>query len=100
MHQLISSKLPEIREICRKRQVRALELFGSGALDGGGEPDDFDFLVGFLEPREHPAATYFGLVEDLEALLGRKVDLVVQAAARNPCFWKSIQVGRTPLYAC
>lgn len=99
LHALVASNLPAIREICRKRRVRSLEVFGSGATDRAREPADFDFLVEFLEPREHPAANYFGLVGDLEALLGKKVDLVVNKAIKNPFFWKSIDRDRTPVYA-
>ena len=57
---------------------------------GGGEgfdlvSSDVDFVVSFA-PRT-PARLfdrYFGLEEDLEALFGREVDLLMEVAMRNP----------------
>lgn len=61
---------------------------------------DVDFVVEF-EPEtsggfSHP---YFTLHEDLEHLLGRKVDLVMVGAIRNPYFAKSVAETKVPLYA-
>ncbi len=61
---------------------------------------DIDFLVEF-EPLEHGryADHYFGLLEDLETLLERKVDLVTIRAVKNPYFLESIGRSRELLYA-
>jgi hypothetical protein len=45
------------------------------------------------------ADAYFGLLESLEELFGRPVDLVVPSAIRNPYFLKAIEGTRTLLYA-
>lgn len=42
---------------------------------------------------------YFGLKEDLEALFGRPVDLVMPRAVRNPYVRAEIQRDRQLLYA-
>jgi hypothetical protein len=42
---------------------------------------------------------YFGLKEDLEALLGRPVDLVAPAALENPYFAASVTKNGQELYA-
>lgn len=81
--------------------MRRLELFGSAAGQGFDRPlRDLDFLVVFepSSPGEH-ANRYFGLLEGLEALFGRPIDLVELSAIRNPYFMESIEASRTPLYA-
>ena len=90
-----------LESLCRRYRVRRLDLFGSAATDRyrPGE-SDLDFLVEF-EPLAVGtyADTYFGLIEALEALFSRPVDLVVESAIRNPYFRQSVEQSRTPLYA-
>ena len=91
----------EIVRLCRRHGVTKLELFGSAAGSSfDAETSDIDFLVEFqgVVPGER-ANAYFGLLEDLEALLGRPVDLVMTRAIRNRYFLKSIEPTRTVLYA-
>ncbi|MHC4956434.1 MAG: nucleotidyltransferase family protein [Planctomycetota bacterium] len=101
MHELIDSHRTELEAVCRDRQVLTLELFGSAT---GREFDetasDLDFLVEFkpLQPGQH-ADAYFGLLEDLENLFGRPVDLVMTRAIRNRYFKESIKKSRVRLYA-
>jgi len=91
----------ELATACRRFGVRRLELFGSVATgqDRPGE-SDLDFLVEFgtLPPGGY-ADAYFGLLESLEALFGRPVDLVVPSAIRNPYFLKAVEETKTLLYA-
>jgi predicted nucleotidyltransferase len=49
-------------------------------------------------PGEH-YERYFGLAESLEALFGRRVDLVEANAMRNPYPIRRANATRTPLYA-
>jgi predicted nucleotidyltransferase len=78
-----------------------MELFGSAS---GEEFDprtsDLDFLVTFEElgPGEY-VDSYFGLLEGLQDLFQRPVDLVMASAVKNPHFLKEIQKTRTLLYA-
>jgi hypothetical protein len=96
----VSEKHGELAELCRKHRVRRLEIFGSAA-DGTFQPDrsDLDFLVeyGELQPGER-ADAYFGLLEDLANLFGRKVDLVEPGAMRNPYFIRRVNESRTVVY--
>lgn len=91
----------DLGRLCRKHGVRRLDLFGSAASDYF-DPDesDLDFLVEFneLSPGSY-ADAYFGLLEGLEELFGRPVDLVVDAAIRNPYFRRSVEQTRSPVYA-
>lgn len=101
MSALLEAKRNEIAAICRRRRVRRLELFGSaarGAFDA--QTSDLDFLVEFLPLGSGERAdAYFGLLEDLEALLQRPVDLVMLRAISNPYFRRSIEQTREVLYA-
>lgn len=90
-----------IEGLCRRFQVRRLELFGS-AVAGGFNPrsSDLDFLVEFKELRpDEYADAYFGLLEELQRLFQRNVDLVVARSVRNPYLLESIQRSKALLYA-
>jgi hypothetical protein len=78
--------------------VRRLELFGSAATECEAI-GDLDFLVEFekLNPSAY-ADAYFGLLEDLERLFGRPVDLVMTSAVTNPYFLADIARNRTVVY--
>lgn len=91
----------ELETLCRRFGVRRLELFGSAATDAFHfGRSDLDFLVEFAPPLGPGYADrYFGLLEALEALFGRPVDLVVVSAIKNPYFRESVEKTRELLYA-
>lgn len=101
MNPAVSQHQTELEALCRRYNVKRLELFGSEA-SGQARPgeSDLDFLVEFSElPPGGYADAYFGLRESLEALYGRPVDLVVPSAIRNPFFLQSVEQTRSLLYA-
>ena len=91
----------ELHALCRRFHVRRLDLFGSAARgDFDPELSDIDFIVEFERDTPlHPFDAYFGLKEELEALFGRKVDLVELNAVRNPYLKASIEQSRENVYA-
>ena len=98
----VAERADELERLCRLHRVQRLDLFGSAAT-GGYRPDasDLDFLVEF-KPTESDrvyANAYFGLLEGLQDLFGRPVDLVVESTIDNPYFRESVEESRTPLYA-
>ena len=98
----IRSHRRELQALCRRFQVRRLDLFGSAARgDFDHARSDVDFLVEF--DRDHPQAlslrAYFGFKEALEQLLGSPVDLVEASAVRNPYLKASIERSCEPLFA-
>lgn len=101
VNELVERKRKPLMELCRRCHVKSLDLFGSAAT-GEFDPvsSDLDFLVELedLEPAAY-AEAYFRLLEGLEDLFGRPVDLVVESAVRNPYFRESFEQTRTPLYA-
>lgn len=99
---LIEDNYESLKHLCKQYRVRRLEVFGSvlrgDGFDSGNS--DLDFLVEFLplKPGEH-ADCYFGLLEALEDLFDRHVDLVMTRAIKNPYFLESINKCREVLYA-
>jgi predicted nucleotidyltransferase len=90
----------EVARICRRHRVRRLSAFGSASSERfDPSRSDVDLLVEFekMAPSEH-AAHYFGLQEDLEALLRRPVDLVEPGPIRNPYFKQSIEASKVLLF--
>jgi len=61
-------------ELAANFGVRGLALFGSAARDQLRGESDIDILVDFAGPVSYER--YFALLERLEGLLGRRVDLV------------------------
>ncbi|HEX2525334.1 MAG TPA: nucleotidyltransferase domain-containing protein [Geminicoccus sp.] len=94
MHPFIEAKLPEIKGLCRRYGVARLELFGSGARDDFDPGrSDVDLLVEFGISPAGMALTerHFGLLSELEACLGCRVDLIARRAIRNRRFLPAIQ---------
>lgn len=94
----LDSHRPELASICEEFGVRRLELFGSALRSD--EPGDLDFLVdlGDLPPAEY-ANAYFALLERLQALFARPVDLVTPAGLGNPYFRERVEQEKALLYA-
>ena len=91
----------QIAAICRQYRVRRLALFGS-ALRSDFDParSDLDFVVEFEPlPEGTYADTYFGLIEALERLFQRHVDLVEAGSVRNPYFLREIESQQEAVYA-
>ncbi len=100
MMHVIEAHLPAISEICCACGVERLELFGSAARGTSTDISDVDIVVTFRpEAREKAFDNYFGLRERLEALLGRRVDLLTSNSLRNPYLIREIEAERQLLYA-
>lgn len=89
-----------IATACRRYGARYLDLFGS-AVSGTFDPDrsDIDAVVDFdAVPGLSRFDAYFGLIEALEAVFGRPVDLVTHKSMRNPYFIRAVERQRTRVY--
>lgn len=105
MNRLLSGQLEAKREslaaLCRKYGVTRLDLFGSGTTGDWRPADsDLDFVVTFRpDPNGGLADRYLGFAEALEALFGRRVDLLTERSIRNPYFRRGVAASREPVYA-
>ncbi len=99
---LIEQHLEAIRALCREHGVNRLELFGSAATDAFDPArSDIDFVVEYPPGYEFGLwlTRYFEFKDQLEALLGRSVDLVMVGAMRERHFIESANESRRLLYA-
>jgi predicted nucleotidyltransferase len=101
MTDILVNKRRAIVQACKRHGVIRLDAFGS-ALRDDFRPDesDLDLLVEFgpMAPYARVDA-YFGLLEELRALLGPKIDLVMAGAVKNPYIARDIERTRQMLYA-
>jgi len=99
---VIEQNLEMLKKLCREYRVFRLELIGSAlsAEKFDQKGSDIDFLVEFQPLMEGEYAdTYFGLLESLESLFKRPIDLVMIRAVKNPYFLEAINKSRKVLYA-
>jgi predicted nucleotidyltransferase len=98
---LLVSKRQAIEDVCSRFGVARLEVFGS-ALREDFKPgeSDLDLLVEFkpMEPYARVEA-YFGMLDELRALLERDVDLVMVGAVKNLYVSREIERTKQLLYA-
>lgn len=100
MREALETRRDDVARICGRHRVKRLSLFGSAATDSfDPATSDVDLLVEFerMKPAEH-ASHYFGLQEDLEALLELPVDLVEPGPIRNPYFKQSVEASKVLLF--
>ena len=99
---IVQRQKERLCELCRTYHVRRLELFGS-ALNPNRfrqSSSDLDFIVEFqpVTPGNH-AKAYFALLEKLQDLFGRQIDLLEIKAVNNPYLLESINETRSLIYA-
>jgi predicted nucleotidyltransferase len=90
----------EIARLCLAYGVDRLEVFGSAA-DGRFDParSDFDFIVRFAPDAQASVGRRFlELADALEALLGRRVDLLTDQPIRNPFLRRAVDASRREIY--
>ena len=101
MVKFVADKLNEIVALCKLHQVEFIALFGSAAKNSMHENSDLDFLIRFSDKINvlDYAENYFTFLEKMEALLGRKIDLVSQKSLKNPVLIDEIYRSKIDLYA-
>jgi predicted nucleotidyltransferase len=97
----VEQKQGAVADLCRQFHVNRLYVFGSARTERFDPArSDIDFVVAFQPlPMGQYANAYFGLLYALEAVFGRKVDLVTETSIRNPYFREEIEETKELLYA-
>lgn len=72
---LAAAEKEKIIDICKRNDISYCALFGSFARGEATETSDIDLLVRFSKP---VGWKFYGIAEDLEDALGRKVDLATE----------------------
>ena len=101
MVDVLQDKREAIAGLCVKHGVARLDVFGSALRDDfrPGE-SDVDLLVVFGPHQGYALVdAYFGLLDDLRALLGTEVDLLMADAVRNRYVARDIERTKQLLYA-
>ena len=101
MVQVLQDKRKVIAELCARYGVARLDVFGS-ALRNDLRPgeSDLDLLVEFGPMDGYAkAVAYFDLLDELRALLGVEVDLVMTGVVKNRYIARDIERTRQLLYA-
>jgi predicted nucleotidyltransferase len=89
----------QIETFCRKWQIREFALFGSVLRDDFRPDSDVDVLVEFDEGFHPGFRGWNRMVEELEGLFGRSVDLVRKDLVVNPYRRRHILQHQQVLYA-
>lgn len=100
---LIELNIGRIAELCKKYRVKRLFVFGSILTDKFNAESDVDFSVDFdkesiQEEKLDWADIFFGLIDELQSVLGRKVDLVVDSNVTNSYFRKELDSTKQLVY--
>ena len=99
---LVENHRQAIQKLCQRYRVARLEIFGSAVNDNNFDIrlSDLDFLVEFLPlGMGQYADAYFGLLESLQELFQRDVDLVMTSAIKNKYFLEAVNKERKLIYA-
>jgi predicted nucleotidyltransferase len=101
MIELIQNKLDEIIAACKQHHVEAISLFGSAAKNTMHEDSDIDLLVEFSDAIDVLEYTdnYFSLLDQLQKVLNRKVDLLSGKSLKNPVLKEEIFRSKIDFYA-
>ena len=89
----------QIAAFCRRWKIVELSLFGSVLRDDFRSDSDVDVLVTFTPDAPWSLLDLVEMQHELQGLFGRDVDLVEQAALRNPFRRREILNTKQVVYA-
>jgi predicted nucleotidyltransferase len=90
IQEILNDRRDEIRDAAIQHGARNVRIFGSAVRGQAGSDSDLDLLV-----EMEPGRTLLDVIaieQDLEDLLGRKVDVLTEAAI-SPCMGSCAQSG-------
>lgn len=100
--QLIEMNMDKIVALCKKYKVAKLWVFGSILTPRFNDDSDVDFLVDFderyIELLDY-ADNFFNFIHEIEAVVGRKVDMVVNKSIKNRFFRAEVDETRKLLWS-
>jgi predicted nucleotidyltransferase len=101
MIDLVQNNIDKIVDACKQHHVEAISLFGSAAKNTMHEDSDIDLLVQFSDDIDvlEYADNYFSLLDQLQEILNRKVDLVSSKSLKNPVLKEEVYQSKVDLYA-
>ncbi|MBD5276644.1 MAG: nucleotidyltransferase [Bacteroides sp.] len=96
---LIELNIDKIATLCKKYKVSRLWVFGSILTPRFNDNSDVDFSVEFkYDLIDDLFVIFFDFIEELQTLLGRKVDVVDETAISNRYFRKELDATKVLIY--
>lgn len=96
---LIETNMNKIIALCKKYKVARLWVFGSILTSRFNDDSDVDFSVEFQNNMiDDIFVVFFDFIEEMQSILGRKVDMVDETAIKNPYFRKELDATKTLIY--
>lgn len=96
---LVTVAPEQIAEFCRRWKVTEFAVFGSVLRSDFRNDSDVDVLVSFDDGADWSLFDLVTMQQELAEIFGRSVDLVEEAALRNPYRRRAILETRQILYA-
>jgi uncharacterized protein len=91
--------LPQIQAFCRKHGVVEFCLFGSVLREDFGPDSDIDIMLKFQPGRGFTFENTPDIQDELEAIFGRRVDVIEKGRIRNPIRQRAIMNSYRVVYA-
>ena len=100
MHDFLTKKLPEVKNLLKRYNVKKAYAFGSVCTDRFTEKSDIDLLISFEEGLDPvvQGENWWSLYYALQKLTGRDIDLVTEYSLKNPYFIKVVNQTKTAIY--
>ena len=96
---LIEMNMDRIIALCQKYKVAKLWVFGSILTPRFNDRSDVDLSVIFhYDQIQDMFLTFFDFIDELQELLGRKVDLVDETAVKNTVFRQELNRTKRLIY--
>ena len=96
---LIELNIDKIAALCKKYKVSRLWVFGSILTPRFNDNSDVDFSVEFkYDLIDDLFVIFFDFIEEMQTLLGQKVDVVDETAISNQYFRKELDATKVLIY--
>jgi predicted nucleotidyltransferase len=99
MNDKLSLPKEKIEEFCLRWKIDEFSLFGSALREDFDLDSDIDILVSLSEDADLDLYDWIAMIEELEEIFGREVDLVEKSTLRNPFRRNAILTNREVIYA-
>jgi len=89
----------KIEDFCKKWKISEFSIFGSALREDFSPKSDVDVLISFEPDIPWSLFDWVDMIEELQRILGREVDLVEKSGLRNPFRRREILNSRQVIYA-
>ena len=89
----------KIEDFCKRWKIAEFSIFGSALREDFSPKSDIDVLISFEPDIPWSLFDWVDMIEELQGILGREVDLVEKSGLRNPFRRREILHNREVIYA-